>query len=360
MLKRIIGIACTVIFTMVSLSAVFGDDKISVRVNNKDVSFSDQQPRIENGKVMVPLREAAEAMGISIDMRDRDGEAVMICTDDKKVLEIIDGRDEITVWDINTDKSDKNTVVVRGDSEKKTPLGEPIKFINGETLVPIRVFAESFGANIIWLKTTKTVEVFVSVDREELEKIFGLIGGLWKRIDLEISESDGVTKEMFKEVLSELLTYMEEVESSCYINQKTVGGAADELKKYLRRFEDFAKENGIDITAVEEDEKYTLKKFNELEVYDGEIIDISKNLEAGNRLSEMFLSISGKACCIEPKVRDEFMGIMEEITEYCFDLSNSDRPVNQKEADEITEKYEEYIAKLIDFAERNNIDINLD
>ncbi len=360
MLKKVIGIACTVILTMISLNAVFGENKISLRVNNQDVSFSEQSPIIENGKVMAPLRDVAEAMGISIDMCDRDGEIVLVCMDNKKAIDIIDGKDEITIWDINSDKSDDDTLVLIGDSERRIPLEEPIKVINGETLVPVRIFAESFGANIVWHKTTKTVEIFMSVDMEELEKVFGLIGGMWKNIDLKISESDNLTKEMFKEISDELLIYVEEVENSYYINQKTVDSVADELEKYLQAFEDFAKENSLDVTAGEEDEEYALKKFNGVKVYNGEIIDISKNLEAYNRLLDIIERICEKICDIDEKVGTEIVSIIREISEDLINLSNSGSPVNQKEADEITEKYEEYIRKLTDFADRNNIYINLD
>ncbi len=360
MLKKVIGIACTVIFTMVSLNAVFGEDKISLRVNHQDVSFSEQSPIIENGKVMAPLRDVAEAMGISIDMCDRDGEIVLVCMDNKKAVDIIDGKDEITIWDINSDKSDDDTLVLIGDSERRIPFEEPIKIINGETLVPVRIFAESFGAEVLWDEDSKTVGIFMSVDMEELEKVFGLIGGMWKNIDLKISESDNLTKEMFKEISDELLIYVEEVENSYYINQKTVDSVADELEKYLQAFEDFAKENSLDVTAGEEDEEYALKKFNGGKVYNGEVIDISKNLEAYNRLLDIIERICEKICDIDEKVRTEIVSIIREIGEDLINLSNSGSPVNQKEADEITEKCEEYIRKLTDLADRNNISINLD
>lgn len=108
------------------------DTKINVLYNGKRISFHaySQTPEIINGRTLVPLRSIFEAMGASVE------------------------------WDGNT-----NTAIAkRNGTEMKIQIGVntmykngtpisvdvPAQIMNGRTMVPARVVAEAFGADVDW------------------------------------------------------------------------------------------------------------------------------------------------------------------------------------------------------------------
>ncbi|MGN0183447.1 MAG: stalk domain-containing protein [Candidatus Ornithomonoglobus sp.] len=113
-----------------------GWNKVSVTLNGIPVSF-DQNPIIEDGRTLVPLRAIFEALGAVIDW---DG-------------------------DTQTVTSTKNGTVVKlkiGDNimqknDERIELDVPAKIVNERTLVPARAVAEAFGCKVDWNGDTQTV-----------------------------------------------------------------------------------------------------------------------------------------------------------------------------------------------------------
>ena len=111
---------------------------IGVTVNGQRVCF-DTQPRIENGRTLVPLRAIFEALGATVN------------------------------WDAAT----QTVTAQRGDTQIKMSIGQSSFFVNGaaktleaapaiygsRTLVPVRAIAESFGCNVDWTQQTRLVTV---------------------------------------------------------------------------------------------------------------------------------------------------------------------------------------------------------
>ena len=118
--------------------AASSEDVITVKVNNKNVSF-DQPPVLENGRTLVPLRAIFEALGADVS------------------------------WDQNTqtvtaEKGDINISLQIGSanmyvSGETKVLDVPAKITGGRTLVPVRAISEAFGCDVSWDGTTKTVIV---------------------------------------------------------------------------------------------------------------------------------------------------------------------------------------------------------
>lgn len=102
---------------------------IKVLVNGKNVLF-DQNPKIINGRVMVPMRAILEQMGVLIE------------------------------WDNSTNtltaKKDNKTLLLQQDSATAIMDGQPIgmdvpvQVIEGRTFAPTRYIAEWLGAKINW------------------------------------------------------------------------------------------------------------------------------------------------------------------------------------------------------------------
>ena len=96
-------------------------------------------PIISSGRTMVPLRFVGEAFGAEFSYEASS-----------KTIDITFRSDKITM------QIGKKTAVVNG---KEVALDVAPFIVNGRTLVPIRFISETFGAEVIWESTTKTVTI---------------------------------------------------------------------------------------------------------------------------------------------------------------------------------------------------------
>ena len=90
----------------------------------------EQPPVNEDGRVLVPMREIFEAMGMTVDW-DEASQKVTATSADKTI--------ELTIGD--------STAYVNGEA---LTLDVPAKIIAGHTLVPVRFIAESSGYRVYW------------------------------------------------------------------------------------------------------------------------------------------------------------------------------------------------------------------
>jgi hypothetical protein len=131
--------------TMLMLSAMgvtaFAGDGITLVVNGETVDFTgDQEPVIQNGRTLVPLRAAFEKMGATVTWFDD----VRLC--------------EATYEGVTVGiKIGETTVSINDGAEIESDV--PAQIINGRTMVPLRVLSESIGAKVDWDNATKTVTV---------------------------------------------------------------------------------------------------------------------------------------------------------------------------------------------------------
>ena len=109
---------------------------ISVTLNGSPVSF-DQQPIIENGRTLVPLRAIFEALGAEVTWNQSTQTATAV-------------KDNITV----TIKIGDSFLMRNG---QRIPLDVPAQLVNNRTLIPARAVAEAFGATVNWDASTRTV-----------------------------------------------------------------------------------------------------------------------------------------------------------------------------------------------------------
>jgi len=138
MKKRIFAMAMALIFalTLIPTMAVYADE-ISVTVNGEPVIIEGQQPVIVDGRTLVPVRAAFEAMGFDVDWNPEYRQAVLSRGQHLVVLTI-----------------DSATFFVGAQSRT---LDVPAQIIGGSTMVPLRAVLESVGYDLDWDGATSTV-----------------------------------------------------------------------------------------------------------------------------------------------------------------------------------------------------------
>ncbi|MBC7766028.1 MAG: hypothetical protein H7Y41_06035 [Hyphomonadaceae bacterium] len=111
---------------------------ITVLVNQKPVQF-DQQPVIENGRTLVPMRAIFEAMGVKIDW-------------DEKTKTVIAMKDDIKI----EVKIDSN-IFLKNNTPQTLEVAP--KIIGGRTMLPVRAIVEALGAEVNWDGDKRTISI---------------------------------------------------------------------------------------------------------------------------------------------------------------------------------------------------------
>ncbi len=145
-MKKFLITLLSVVLAVTCLATVAFADEISVKLDGEKLSF-EQPPVIVEERTLVPLRAIFEALGATVD------------------------------WDDST----KTVTSVKDDVTIKLTIGQKSIYKNGEafeidvpaqivgagyTMVPVRAISESFGLDVDWDDTTKTV-ILVSPKVEE-------------------------------------------------------------------------------------------------------------------------------------------------------------------------------------------------
>lgn len=119
-------------------------DGISVVVDGERLSF-EQEPVIENDRVLVPLRAIFEALGCEVSYSEYDDTIYASHGLTAVYTEI--GSDVLIYYD-ETEKA------------KEITLDTPSKRVGDTTLVPVRAISETLNALVAWDAETRTVEIF--------------------------------------------------------------------------------------------------------------------------------------------------------------------------------------------------------
>lgn len=128
----------------------------SAYANNITMWFDGEQlqpltePIIKEGRTLVPIRVASEALGAEVDWVD-ETRMVTVKSDDVN----------IKLWIDQTD------VVVNGETIP-IPYGIPPEIQNSTTLVPLRFVAETLGLKVKWVEETR--EIYMTKELETNDK----------------------------------------------------------------------------------------------------------------------------------------------------------------------------------------------
>lgn len=142
-MKRITKIASVFLALILvfglAAGASFAADPIKIVIDDKEVK-SDVAPVVENGRTLVPLRVVSETLGADVVWTQATKEATI--------------------------KTASYTVVFQQDSSAYTVNGArktldvPCKNVGGRTLIPLRAFAESIGADVSYANNTASINYF--------------------------------------------------------------------------------------------------------------------------------------------------------------------------------------------------------
>ncbi len=112
----------------------------TVILDGEQLTFTDAQPIIEDGRTLVPLRSIFEAMGATVSWK-QDTLTVTAVKGNTKVI--------LPIWSTEP--------TINGQVKK---LDVPAKIINGHTLAPLRFVGEAFGGTVKWDQTSETIRIF--------------------------------------------------------------------------------------------------------------------------------------------------------------------------------------------------------
>lgn len=152
MKKRLIAVILVIVMAAVLVPTAVAATPIKLVIDGKTVSSS-VAPFAENGTTLVPLRVISETLGADVSWNQTKMQAT-IETAAYKVVFTID--------------SPKYTV----NGVFKT-LTNPAKAVNGNTMVPIRAFAESIGAIVDYNAATNTASINYFTNMKGTLKISG-------------------------------------------------------------------------------------------------------------------------------------------------------------------------------------------
>lgn len=122
------------------------EDKITVKINGKDVDFSQYDnvlPYIENDFTLIPIRAIAENLGLDVNW---DGAEEKVTISGKVKISLV----------INSD-----TAVVDGES---VALDIPARIVNDRTFIPLRFISENMGASVGWDEDTRLITIEENAD----------------------------------------------------------------------------------------------------------------------------------------------------------------------------------------------------
>lgn len=135
-MKKLILVSLITLLIILSSISAMSETVISVYLDGQKMQF-DQNPVIENGYTLVPMRSIFEALGANVTW-------------------------EQSTKSVYAEKGTRNMVITVDNKEavvnrESYTLDAPARNLNGRVLVPLRFIGEQLGLNVNWDGNTKTV-----------------------------------------------------------------------------------------------------------------------------------------------------------------------------------------------------------
>jgi len=129
----------------VSSTTVFANE-ISVVIDGQRIEFQDQPPIIIDGSTFVPIRAAAEHIGLTVTWNQAAQTVNLLSNDVAVGLQA--GSNLVLVADART-----------GMEIRRHTLNASPRIHNGRLILPIRVIMEEFGCEVDWDPATRTIDI---------------------------------------------------------------------------------------------------------------------------------------------------------------------------------------------------------
>ncbi len=146
----------------------FEDRDIAVILNGEKVDFTDAEPVLYKDRSMLPLRRMCECFGAEVYYQEcpndihlitlrRDLTLVTLINAEYFAVDtIVGGKWRFHKYNMTDSEDDYVSIFFNDENGKAVIDPEPI-MLNDRTLVPLRLFAEAFGATVGWDDATSTV-----------------------------------------------------------------------------------------------------------------------------------------------------------------------------------------------------------
>ena len=148
MMKKILCVLFAFLFLFSTFTYAAEERKISVTINDVPVVFNQMDPVIINGFTLVPVKEISESLGAKVNWNQAEKKVTLI--KGNMAAAMVNGVNMISVFEIDGD-----TVL----SSRNVLLDTSVTIINGKTMVPVRVVAETFGVKVEWHARSRTVRL---------------------------------------------------------------------------------------------------------------------------------------------------------------------------------------------------------
>ena len=173
-LKKIISVLLSFVIMVGLLGNItFADDVISVYLNGERLEF-DVPPQMINNRTMVPMRTIFEALGARVEWTEGFGIIRAFPGDGRLIRMHTENNQFVSNYEI----------IIRtnfGEIETIT-LDVAPQIIDSRTLVPVRVVAETLGANVEWdgdaqaVLITKDIAAYQTITVSTAEEFVNAIG----------------------------------------------------------------------------------------------------------------------------------------------------------------------------------------
>lgn len=150
-IKKILSVIFAVMFVLQTFAFAEDERKLGVTINDVPVKFTQMDPVIINGFTMVPVKEISQELGAEVTWNQKEKKVTL--KKGNMAAAMVNGVNMISIFEIDGDKvlSSRNVL-----------LDTSVTIINGKTMVPVRVVAETFGVKVEWHARSKTVRLTTS------------------------------------------------------------------------------------------------------------------------------------------------------------------------------------------------------
>lgn len=172
-------LVCIILVSCIPITQVFAESSISVKIDGKEVIFTDAAPFVDaNNRTQVPLRAIAEALGCEVEWNGSQQKAIvkrdytdanalkiwrtydegeyLTLYEYKRVLELTIGSN-MRILNVENSIYGQKNLYSGGYSEQKMDTSPIVK--DNRTYLPVRYLAESFGYEVGWNAETQTVNL---------------------------------------------------------------------------------------------------------------------------------------------------------------------------------------------------------
>ncbi len=135
---------------------------ITVHVDGEYVPM-DVDPTIIDGRAMIPLRAAGEAIGCTVEWDNDTRTATAIDLTTERIVALVVGENSMFSCDLNDflpymdDPTSPEAIIFVLEHTQEIDVAPTI--VNGRTLLPMRAFAEALDADVVWDNDLRDVKI---------------------------------------------------------------------------------------------------------------------------------------------------------------------------------------------------------